>query len=57
MDAAYEGMMKRTFVAMIIMIIAHFPFLLFFFFMYSRLGKPLDYDKLEDETNSSDDNM
>ena len=55
-DAAYEGMMKRTFLAMIIMILAHLPFLLFFACMYSKLGRPSKDFHSEDESESSDDN-
>ena len=39
-DAAYEGMMKRTFLAMAIMIIAQLPFLIVFLFMYHKLAIP-----------------
>ena len=40
MDAAYEGMTKRTFLAMSIMIIALLPFLIVFLCMYSKLTPP-----------------
>lgn len=57
MDAAYEGMMKRTFLPMIIMIIAHLPFLIIFVLMYRKLGPPRSYDNdtsLLKESDSSD---
>lgn len=54
MDAAYEGMMKRTFLAMIIMILAHLPFLLFFVCLYPKLGHHSKETELEDRASSSD---
>jgi hypothetical protein len=39
-DAAYEGMMKRTFLAMCLMIVAQLPFLIVFLFMYQKLALP-----------------
>ena len=67
MDAAYEAMMKRTFLAMTIMILTHLPFLIIIIVMYPKLG-PLDNksvperlledfnkDHSSDETSASDD--
>ena len=42
-DAAYEGLMKRTFVAMLVLLATHLPFLIGIIFMYGRLGfKPTE---------------
>lgn len=54
MDAAYEGMTKRTFLAMSIMIIAQFPFLIIFLCMYSKLGPPNNkVDSAESDSEES----
>ena len=49
MDAAYEGMQKRTFLAMAIMIASHLPFLVIFIVIYHKLGSPKG--KIEDTTS------
>lgn len=60
-DAAYEGMMKRTFLAMALMITAQLPFLIIFFFMYHKLAPPSAklvsgiLDNTSDESDSSED--
>lgn len=60
-DAAYEGMMKRTFLAMIIMIVAHLPFLIIFILMYRKLRPPhsrsdsSEERKLQDSSGNSSD--
>ena len=38
-DAAYEGVQKRTFLAMVIMAGAHLPFLVGIIVMYRKLGE------------------
>ena len=37
-DAAYEGLMKRTFVAMLVLMATHLPFLTGIVVMYRKLG-------------------
>ena len=58
MDAAYEGMEKRTFVAMILLAGLHLPFLLEVVVFYQRLRfkvvAPAGYDKIENTNNDSD---
>ena len=38
MDAAYEGARKRTFVAMLVLVATHVPFLVGIVVMYRKLG-------------------
>lgn len=37
-DAAYEGLRKRTFGAMLVLLATHLPFLIGIVFMYRKLG-------------------
>lgn len=58
-DAAYEGLMKRTFVAMLLLMISHLPFLIGTVIMYRKLGsKPMEsafMDSEDDEVESGAD--
>ena len=59
-DAAYEGMMKRTFVAMIVLLATHLPFLTGIIIMYRKLGsKPTEsaFKDSEEETDNSESDM
>ncbi len=42
MDRAYEGVQKRTFVAMLLLLILHFPILVEILILYRRLGPPAE---------------
>ena len=61
-DAAYEGLMKRTFIAMLLLMASHLPFLIGIVLMYRKLGsKPmksaftdLEEDEVESGTDTSD---
>lgn len=55
MDAAYEGLMKRTFVAMIVLLATHLPFLIGIIFMYRKLGFKPDKSAFKDSKEESDD--
>ena len=59
MDAAYEGQLKRTFVAMLVLLAAHLPFLIGIIFMYRKLDfKPIESvfkDFKEDSDDSGSD--
>ncbi len=39
-DAAYEGMQKRTFLAMLILLSLHVPMLVEILFLYKKLSPP-----------------
>ncbi len=39
-DPAYEGMQKRTFLAMLILLSLHVPMLVEIVFLYKKLGPP-----------------
>ena len=55
MDAAYEGMKKRTFVGMLVLVTTHLPFLIGIIVMYRKLGvKPNEVEYKEEETRESD---
>jgi cbb3-type cytochrome oxidase subunit 3 len=59
-DAAYEGLMKRTFVAMIVLLVTHLPFLVGIVFMYRKLGsKPKEsaFKESEEENDDSETDM
>ena len=56
-DAAYEGLMKRTFVAMLLLLTSHLPFLIGIVTMYRKLGsKPAEsaFKDSEDDDGESD---
>ena len=61
-DAAYEGLMKRTFIAMLVLMASHLPFLIGIVILYRKLGsKPmesaftdLEEDEVESETDAGD---
>ena len=55
MDATYEGMSKRTFLAMAIMITVQLPFLMVFLLAYYRLQPPvIDTNVVESDLEDSD---
>ena len=57
MDAAYEGVMKRTFVAMFVLVATHLPFLIGIVLMYRKLGlKPNEsaFKSLKEDNKESD---
>ena len=54
MDAAYEGLMKRTFVAMIVLLVTHLPFLIGIIFMYRKLGFKPNKSAFKDSEEESD---
>lgn len=54
-DAAYEGLMKRTFVAMVVLIAAHLPFLSGIMFMYKKLGSKPKESAFKQSKEESDD--
>ena len=56
MDAAYEGLMKRTFVAMLVLLATHLPFLIGIIFMYRKLGSKPTESAFKDFEEESDDN-
>ena len=56
-DAAYEGLKKRTFAAMILLMITHLPFLIGIIIMYKKLGaKPADsaFKDIDDDSLTSE---
>ena len=60
MDAAYEGMQKRTFLAMVLLMFSHLPFLVGIIVFFQKLNyvvPPSGYseiDKHDNDTNESD---
>ena len=54
-DAAYEGLLKRTFVAMIVLLATHLPFLTGIIFMYRKLGLKPNESPFKDSKEGSDD--
>lgn len=55
MDAAYEGLMKRTFAAMIVLLATHLPFLIGIVFMYRKLGLKPNKSAFKESEEESDD--
>ena len=57
-DAAYEGVMKRTFLPMLLLAALHLPFLIGVTIMYKRLGtKPAISAFKEDELHGRKDDL
>lgn len=55
MDATYEGFMKRTFVAMLLLIATHLPFLIGIAILYKRFTIKSKGDTFDDlEANNMD---
>ena len=49
-DAAYEGMQKRTFLVTIVLAFIHIPFIIEVIVLYSKLGPKTKEDKTEQNT-------
>ena len=54
MDAAYEGIQKRTFLGMLLLAAVHIPFLVGIIIMYRKLGEKHVDQSLYSELASSD---